>query len=111
MQVKDRVAIITGGAKGIGGAIATGYHREGAMLVIPEIDAQALEKKQQEILSLSGEILPGFIMTDLARKFLTEEDRRAREAIIPIGRYGSPEDVAGTSIVVDGGVTCARILR
>ena len=71
-------------------------------------------------------INPGFIMTALARKVLKEEDQRTREAVIPAGRYGSPEDltgaaiflasdesnyVTGTSIVVDGGVTCARILR
>jgi NAD(P)-dependent dehydrogenase (short-subunit alcohol dehydrogenase family) len=71
-------------------------------------------------------INPGFIMTDLARTALTQEDRTTREAVIPAGRYGSPEDltgaalflasndsdyVTGTSIVVDGGVTCARILR
>lgn len=56
MRLKDRVAIITGGAKGIGGAIATAYHREGARVVIPDIDRDALEKKEQEIRSLGGQI-------------------------------------------------------
>lgn len=252
MRLKDKVAIITGGAKGIGGAIATAYAREGAKLAIPDIDGEALGKKRDEIQSMGGEILPfeldisrpenvkrltsetvdhfgkldilvnnavwayygpfldmtlenwqktldvaltayflcahaaalhmraqnsgkiihiasiasqvgitrsapysaskggilaltrvmaielasfniqvntinpGFIMTALARKVLKEEDQRTREAVIPAGRYGSPEDltgaalflasdesnyVTGTSIVVDGGVTCARILR
>jgi NAD(P)-dependent dehydrogenase (short-subunit alcohol dehydrogenase family) len=252
VRLKGKVAIITGGAKGIGGAIATAFCREGAALVIPDIDGAALAKKQDEIHSLKGKILPleldisraenvakmipeaveqfgkldilvnnavsahygpfldmtlenwhetldsaltgyflcaraaalhmrsqnhgkiiniasiagqvgitrsapysaskggilaltrvmaielapfniqvnninpGFIMTELARRVLTKEDQRAREAVIPAGRYGSPEDltgaalflasnesdyVTGTSIVVDGGVTCARILR
>jgi 3-oxoacyl-[acyl-carrier protein] reductase len=251
MRLKKKVAVITGGAKGIGGVIATTYCREGAALVIPDLDKAALEKKQDEIQSAGREILPleldishpenvkrlisetverfgkldilvnnavwasygpfleitlenwqktldvaltayflcaqtaalrmktqncgkiiniasiagqvgiiraapytackagilgltrvmaielapyniqvnninpGFIMTDLARRVLTEEDRKAREASIPAGHYGNPEDVAGaalflasdesnyvtgTSIVVDGGVTCAGIL-
>jgi 3-oxoacyl-[acyl-carrier protein] reductase len=252
MRLKDRVAIITGGAKGIGGAIATAYQREGARLVIPDIDREALQIKEQEIHLLGGEVLsldldisrpentqvliketinrfgrldilvnnavwasygpflnmtlenwqrtldvaltayflcaqaaakhmrnqnrgkiihiasiasktgiirstpysaskggvlsmtrvmaielaphniqvnainPGFILTELAKKNLTEEDRRTRESVIPAGRYGSPEDVAGAavflasdesdyvtgiSIEVDGGVTCGRIIQ
>ncbi|MEJ2586076.1 MAG: SDR family NAD(P)-dependent oxidoreductase [Deltaproteobacteria bacterium] len=252
MRLKDRVAIITGGAKGIGGTIATTYHREGARLVIPDIDGDALAEKEREIRSLGGNILPleldiskpenvdrlisetidrfgrldilvnnaawasygpftdttlenwqktldvtltayflcaqaaarqmqtrsggkiihicsiasqsgvhrttaytaskggilaltrvmaielaahniqvncinpGFIMTPLVQRILTEKDRQDREAVIPAGRYGTPEDVAGpavflasdasdyvtgTSIVVDGGVTCASLWK
>jgi NAD(P)-dependent dehydrogenase (short-subunit alcohol dehydrogenase family) len=252
LRLEGKTAIITGGAKGIGGAIATAFSREGASLVIPDIDGAALRKKRDEILAMGGEALPleldisraenvvrlmtdtmerfgrldilvnnavwahygpfleitpekwrktldaaltayflcahaaalqmraqgrgkiihiasiagqvgitrsapysaakgaiialtrvmaielapfniqvntinpGFIMTELARSVLTEEDRRTRESVIPAGRYGSPEDVTGaglflasdesdyvtgTSIVVDGGVSCARILR
>ncbi|MBU0735103.1 MAG: SDR family NAD(P)-dependent oxidoreductase, partial [Proteobacteria bacterium] len=58
MRLKDKVAIITGGAKGIGGAIATAYAREGAKLAIPDIDGEALGKKRDEIQSMGGEILP-----------------------------------------------------
>jgi len=252
MRLKDRVAIITGGAKGIGGAIASAYQREGAKLVIPDIDREALERKEQEIHSLGGEILPldldisrpenphklmeeavdrfgrvdilvnnavwafygpfldmtlenwqrtldialtayflcaqaaarqmrvqnrgkiihiasiagrtaitrstpytaskggiismtrvmavelapyniqvnainpGFILTDLVRKVLTEEDRQMRASIIPAGRYGSPEDLVGAAVFlaseesnyitgininVDGGVMSARIIK
>ena len=252
MRLKDRVAIITGGAKGIGGTIAATYHREGAQLVIPDIDGEALAEKEQEISALGGNILPleldisqpenverlisetidrfgrldilvnnaawasygpftdislenwqktldvtltayflcaqaaarqmqtqnhgkiihicsiasqsgvhrttaytaskggilaltrvmaielaahniqvncinpGFIMTPLVQRILTEKDRQDREAVIPAGRYGAPEDVAGpavflasdesdyvtgTSIVVDGGVTCASLWK
>lgn len=252
MRLEGKTAIITGGAKGIGGAVATAFCREGASLVVPDIDAAALARKRDELRGLGREVLaleldisradnvtrlmaaamerfgrvdilvnnavwahygpfldmtldkwqktldsaltayflcahaaalqmraqrrgkiihvasiagqvgitrsapysaskgaiialtrvmaielapfniqvntinPGFIMTELARAVLTEQDRRTREAVIPAGRYGSPEDVAGaavflasdesdyvtgTSIVVDGGVSCARILR
>ena len=37
MILKDKVAIITGGAQGIGAAFAVGYAREGAKLVIADI--------------------------------------------------------------------------
>ena len=40
-MVRDRVAFITGGASGIGRAIAAGLTREGARVVIGDIDAQA----------------------------------------------------------------------
>lgn len=252
MRLEKRVSIITGGAKGIGGAIATAYSREGAIVVIPDVDQQALELKQREIMNSGGKILPlamdvslaenvqqlvadtvdrfgridilvnnvvwtshelfleitmenwqktldialtsyflcaqaaarqmkaknsgkiiniasiagqvglirraaysaakggilaltrvmavelahyniqvnainpGFIMTDLARRVLTEEERQARADTIPAGHYGTPDEVAGAAVFlasdesnyingaiipVDGGVTCSRVIR
>src|SRR4051794_29713342 len=39
-RLEARVAIITGGAAGIGAAIGAAFHAEGATIVIADIDAQ-----------------------------------------------------------------------
>ncbi|PAU76787.1 L-iditol 2-dehydrogenase [Halomonas salipaludis] len=43
MKLKDKVAVITGGARGIGLAIAQGYLAQGAKLVIADIDQAAID--------------------------------------------------------------------
>ena len=39
-QFKNRVAVVTGGAKGMGAATACAFHREGASVVVMDIDDQ-----------------------------------------------------------------------
>jgi glucose 1-dehydrogenase len=41
---------------------------------------------------------PGPILTAMAKKTLKEKDRLARKAMIPMGRYGLPEDLVGPSV-------------
>ncbi|MFJ4291829.1 SDR family NAD(P)-dependent oxidoreductase [Cupriavidus sp. NPDC089707] len=43
LKLKDKVALITGAGRGLGGVIAQAMAREGAHLVLCDIDAQALE--------------------------------------------------------------------
>jgi len=49
MKLKDRVAIVTGGGKGIGEEICLGLSREGAKIVIAEIDIENSEKVIKKI--------------------------------------------------------------
>jgi NAD(P)-dependent dehydrogenase (short-subunit alcohol dehydrogenase family) len=49
MRLKDRVAIITGGANGIGKATAKVFVREGARVVLGDMDARALDQVVDEL--------------------------------------------------------------
>ena len=53
MELKDKVSIITGGARGIGKAIAIAFAKEGSHLVLTSRTVSELKASQQEIENLS----------------------------------------------------------
>jgi len=57
MKLKGKVALITGGAQGIGKAIALLFTREGAKVVIADINLEKARETCQEVESLGGETL------------------------------------------------------
>jgi L-fucose dehydrogenase len=63
LRLKDKVILITGGAKGIGAAIARGCAREGAIPVIVDRDVAAGEAIQSELRN-NGAVF-GFIHAEL----------------------------------------------
>jgi len=67
---------------------------------------------------LVNAVSPGFVMTDLTRKTVPEEERKQLASLVPLGRFAQPEEIAkvvvflssdlntyitGQNIVVDGG--------
>lgn len=64
MRLKDQIAVITGGAQGIGKAIATLFASEGAKLVLSDIDeaavqataAQIAKEKNVEAIGVKGNV-------------------------------------------------------
>lgn len=65
MKLKDRVAIVTGGGRNIGKAIVLALAREGADIVIADIDMEAAERTSQEVREISRRSI--FVKTDITK--------------------------------------------
>lgn len=66
MRFKDRVAVITGGTSGMGEAAVLGFVREGASVVVNDINEERLLRLSEKISSLGGDAL--LIHGDITRK-------------------------------------------
>lgn len=64
--LKDRVAVITGAGGGIGRGVARSFAKEGAAVVIAEIDEVSGRKVEQELKELGARAL--FVKTDVTSK-------------------------------------------
>lgn len=71
MQLKEKVAVITGGGRGIGRASAELFAREGARVVIAELNEDLGQEAEAAIRDAGGEAT--FVRTDVSRS----EDVRA----------------------------------
>jgi len=57
MRLKNKVAVITGGAQGIGRAIAVGMAREGAKVVVADLQSEKAGSVADEVKILGGDAL------------------------------------------------------
>ncbi len=82
MRLQDRVAIVTGGGHGIGKAYCEGLAREGAKVVVADIDGAAAEQVAAELRGGGGEALA--TRTDVVD--LASVEQMAAQALETFGR-------------------------
>jgi NAD(P)-dependent dehydrogenase (short-subunit alcohol dehydrogenase family) len=79
---KGKVAVITGGASGIGRAIAERCVREGAKVVIADVDRANLAQAEAELKAAGGTILS--VKTDVSKR--SEVEQLAHQALDKFGQ-------------------------
>lgn len=82
MEVKDKVVVITGGAQGIGLAIAEHFAKQGAKLVLGDIKADELEKAVKTIEGLGAEALG--VVTNVTKE--ADAENLMKQAVEKFGR-------------------------
>jgi NAD(P)-dependent dehydrogenase (short-subunit alcohol dehydrogenase family) len=95
MRLQDKVAIVTGAASGIGRATVTLFAREGARLVLNDIDASGLETVRSELAAPHALAVAG----DLTREDTAR--RIAGEAVSAFGRIDVLVNNAGIHFAKD----------
>jgi NAD(P)-dependent dehydrogenase (short-subunit alcohol dehydrogenase family) len=95
-KLDGKIAIVTGGNRGIGAGIARGFVREGASVVIAARDAARLEQAAAELTALGGTVLA--VPTDITSEADVEElFRQAME------RFGRVDLLVNNAGAFDGG--------
>lgn len=85
MQLAGRVAIVTGGGAGIGGAIAERFAREGAKIVVVDLNRSAADKVAQDINEHGGSAMAlGTDVSDSSAVHLATEAVFAKHGRIDI---------------------------
>lgn len=101
MRLKEKVAIITGSGSGIGRACVELFAREGARVVIGEIDEASGLAVQEEVRRQGGTCV--FVRTDVSQP--DDVKRMVDTAITEYGRLDILYNNAGGSTMQDGPVT------
>jgi NAD(P)-dependent dehydrogenase (short-subunit alcohol dehydrogenase family) len=107
MQVREgQVAVVTGGASGIGLALARAFVRDGMRVVLADVEAPALDRARDELGSLGGEVL--CVVTDVtdpesveALAATTFETYRACHVLCNNAGVGAPSSLIWETTVND----------
>ena len=93
MQLKDKIAIITGGGRGIGRAIAIAYAAEGARIVIAARSTEQLDEVATEITEQGAEVLT--VSTEL--RIQAEVENLVQQTVDRFGRIDILVNNAGVN--------------
>jgi NAD(P)-dependent dehydrogenase (short-subunit alcohol dehydrogenase family) len=93
-NLAGRVALVTGGSKGLGKAMARGLAEAGADVVVSSRSEAELKAALEEILAGTGR-RGAFVVADMAQR--SEADRLARAALERFGRVDILVNNAGTN--------------
>ena len=96
MRLKDKVAFISGGARGLGAAMATLFAREGAKVVIGDVLEEEGRKTETEINETVGECL--FLRMDV-----TSEDEWQQAVASTLARFGKLDVLVNNAGIGDTG--------
>ena len=96
LEIKDSVAVITGGASGLGLAVAAYWTENGGRVVLADVAEPALEKAVAELAAAGGEAFG--VVCDVTRE--ADCARLAQTAIERFGRINLVAPFAG--IIMDG---------
>lgn len=96
LEIKDSVAVITGGAGGIGFALAKHWINNGGKVVLGDMAQEGLEKAAAELRAAGGEV-------EIVVCNVTDEDDCAKLADAAIEKFGAINLVAPfAGIIADG---------
>src|SRR5262245_15164323 len=92
-QLTGKVALITGAASGIGNATALAFAREGAKLVIADMNEEGGQQTVHRITEQGGEAI--FVRTDVSKA--VEVQALMSQAVATYGRLDCAHNNAGIS--------------
>jgi NAD(P)-dependent dehydrogenase (short-subunit alcohol dehydrogenase family) len=94
-QIENKVAIVTGGGGGIGGAIVRRFAAEGAKVGVADIDGEAAQARAAEVTAQKGDAVP--IVADVTSKQSVEQMVKATKE--RWGRIDILANVAGGALI------------
>jgi len=97
-EFEGKVAVITGGASGIGRGLAHAFAKRGCKLVLADIDEQALEKVSKELSEIGAEV-----MTEITD--VSDPEQVAHLADASYDRFGCVNILCNNAGVGGGGPT------
>ena len=81
MRFKNKIAVVTGAATGIGGATADAFSEEGASVVLADVNETALDERTGKLRAAGGNCLA--VIADVSRP--ADAQRIAQEAVSAFG--------------------------